>query len=289
MGAVHLLEGLNLLELARPQQFGRHTLDAQALYWTMQCARLSYLLTTVPEARLREFLPEVPLDPETRATPESAARLWAYLQRPGWIQSLQGLPLPPEAHSDGVIAVDPQGDIAVLTHTNNTTLWGSTGLFVGGVSVPDSAAFQQKLVAAAGPGGGVAHNMSPAIAMRAGRPVLAADAVGGGLHEVMLQNLLNVLAYGLSPEQAVEAPVFGSFAWSGDLAGSPDYLAQTVREGAFPEELLAEVRALGQPIEVDDGRFASSRGYWIGVRLDPETRRLEGAVTPDLNGWAIGG
>lgn len=41
-------------------------------------------------------------------------------------------------HSSGVVAVDRWGDIAAVTHTIYTALWGKTGIFVGGISIPDS-------------------------------------------------------------------------------------------------------------------------------------------------------
>jgi len=50
-------------------------------------------------------------------------------------------PQPPDEprHSDAIVVVDKDGDIAVMTHTINTVVWGDTGLVVGGVPLPDSA------------------------------------------------------------------------------------------------------------------------------------------------------
>jgi gamma-glutamyltranspeptidase/glutathione hydrolase len=40
--------------------------------------------------------------------------------------------------------------MAVVNHTINSQLWGDTGLFVDGISIPDSASFQGDEIAKAG-------------------------------------------------------------------------------------------------------------------------------------------
>lgn len=45
------------------------------------------------------------------------------------------------SHSDGIVVVDQMGNIATIVHTSNIVNWGTTGIFVEGISVPDSASF----------------------------------------------------------------------------------------------------------------------------------------------------
>jgi gamma-glutamyltranspeptidase/glutathione hydrolase len=84
---------------------------------------------------------------------ETAAAIWERMQKGTWHYGRKlatpGGPRP--EHSDAVVAVDRWGNVAALTHTINTNLWGETGIFVGGVSVPDSASFQREQVREAGP------------------------------------------------------------------------------------------------------------------------------------------
>jgi len=49
-------------------------------------------------------------------------------------------------HSDAIVAVDRWGNVAALLHTINTVSWGETGIFVDGVSIPDSGAIQQQTI-----------------------------------------------------------------------------------------------------------------------------------------------
>jgi gamma-glutamyltranspeptidase / glutathione hydrolase len=55
-------------------------------------------------------------------------------------------------HSDYVLAVDSEGNVAAVCHTINVLAWG-TGIFVNGISIPDSASLQQENVAKVGRGG----------------------------------------------------------------------------------------------------------------------------------------
>src|SRR5262249_49281584 len=101
--------------------------------------------------------------------------------------------VPRSAHSSAVIAVDEQGNVASVLHSINTVLWGSTGIFVDGVSIPDSGAINQRVILAAGPGTRLYEGMNPLIVLKQGKPYLASSAVGSGLFQVTLQNLINVL------------------------------------------------------------------------------------------------
>jgi gamma-glutamyltranspeptidase/glutathione hydrolase len=189
------------------------------------------------------------------------------------------------------VVVDRWGNVAAVTHSINSVLWGNTGIFVGGVSIPDSAAFQQDAMKRAGPGHRLPESMSPLIVARDGdgdgngdrRPVLASSAIGGGLHQRNIQILAGILEFGLDAQAAADAPAFLSPDWSGSLS-----VAQ-VPAGAFDARILAGVRALGQEIKElkpeEAGMFA---GYWAGIAIDPKASRLHSAGTTALPSYAEG-
>jgi gamma-glutamyltranspeptidase/glutathione hydrolase len=85
------------------------------------------------------------------------------------------------AHSDAVVAVDAAGNMAAVVHTINTVNWGSTGIFVGGISIPDSAAFQQPAIAARAPGSRLPDFTNPGVALRDGKPALTFSGIGTGV------------------------------------------------------------------------------------------------------------
>src|SRR5260370_75217 len=110
-------------------------------------------------------------------------------------------------HSDYVLAVDVEGNVAAVCHSINTSLWGSTGLFVDGISIPDSASFQQAAVAGVGPGNYMYAGINPSIVLKNGRPFLASSAVGTALAEVPFQCVLGILGRGLDIASAVAMPL----------------------------------------------------------------------------------
>jgi len=54
-------------------------------------------------------------------------------------------------------------------HTSNTAVWGTTRIFVDGVSVPDPAAFQQRLISQTGPGKRLPDLTEPLIIAKDGK------------------------------------------------------------------------------------------------------------------------
>jgi gamma-glutamyltranspeptidase/glutathione hydrolase len=196
-------------------------------------------------------------------------------------------PAPP-SHSAGVVAVDEQGNVAALLQSCNCLGWGSTGIFVDGVSIPDSANHQQARVAQAGLGVRLPDGTNPLIVLKDGKPVLASSAIGTTLHDVTVQNLINVLDFGMSPRAAVDTPnSLGPF-YGIDLTGpqNPEVEKETFAEGEFPEWVLEGLRARGQSIRLTRGE--QQRGYWIGIWIEPTTTARTGGVTSRMSALVEG-
>ena len=180
----------------------------------------------------------------------------------------------PPNHSDGIVVADRWGNVAALTHTINTSLWGDTALFVGGISIPDAAAYQQEAIQRTGAGKRLPDPMCPLIVLKDGKPVLGSSAIGGGLHQKTLQVLTSVLDFGMDPQAAVEQPAFLLPAFS---AGPP--VAQ-VERGKFDGKLLDAARGLGQEVrEISSQEAGAFRGYWVGVRISADSNLRRGVGT----------
>jgi gamma-glutamyltranspeptidase / glutathione hydrolase len=187
------------------------------------------------------------------------------------------------SHSSGVVAVDRWGNFAAVTHSIYTATWGNTGSFVGGVSIPDPAAFLQDAIRRAGPRRRLPDATSPLIVTRDGKPVLASTAIGGGLHQRNVQVLANILEFGMNAQSAVDAPTFLLQEWTKNRA-----VAQVPR-GAFDPKVLDEVRALGQPVnELSPEQSDAFIGYWAGIAIDPKTGIIRAAGTAELPSHAEG-
>ena len=90
-------------------------------------------------------------------------------------------------------------------HTINSMMWGGTGINVGGISIPDSAGFQQSLLSTVKPGDYVPNVTNPNIVCKNGRPVLASSAIGTGLIQTTPQCLHAFLALGTSASNSNSA------------------------------------------------------------------------------------
>jgi gamma-glutamyltranspeptidase/glutathione hydrolase len=156
--------------------------------------------------------------------------------------------------------------MAAVTHTINTDSWGHTGLFVGGISIPDAAALYPTVIQETGAGKRLPEAMCPLIVLKDGKPVMGSSAIGASLHQKTLQVLTSVLDFGMDPEAAVEQPAFLMAAFS-----STPPVAQ-VELGKFDAKLLDAARALGQEIrEISAQEAGNLSGYWVGVQIAPKS------------------
>ena len=210
---------------------------------------------------------------------KDAAEIWKQITNRTWPGLPKGMQriAANSPHTDGLVVVDRWGNMAVINHTINSMLWGKTGLFVDGVSIPDSASFQGPDIAQVGPGNHLPVGMCPLIVCRDGKPFLGSAAVGGGLHAKTLQMLANSLDFGMDPQTAVDMPTF--VGWG----------AGQVEADVFDAKVIQEVEQMGLSIEVVSSKQAAiSRGYWAGAQVDPVTRRIKGGVSRGLGGGVVG-
>jgi len=273
-GGVTLIEALHLLELADLPKQGHYATTPASLFWLMQISHCQ-VLDFLPAKTLKNF-DGLDLTPASRMKRETAAGIWRRMQDGKWTFAskfrMEGNS--PPNHSDGIVVADRWGNVAAVTHSINTTLWGDTALFVGGISIPDAAVFQQAAIQGAGAGKRLPDPMCPLIVLKDGKPVLASSAIGGGLHQKTLQVLTSVLDFGMDPEAAAEQPAFLLPALS---AGPP---VGQVERGKFDGKLLEAARVLGQQVrEISIQEAGAFRGYWVGVQIAPKSNLRRGIGT----------
>ncbi|HUP20450.1 MAG TPA: gamma-glutamyltransferase, partial [Gemmatimonadota bacterium] len=277
-------------------RIGHYTRSAEALYRFMRIAHVQHVMNWVDPDIRSAALPQLTASQPARGTREHARMLWEIMRSDAWTEALEAdnrtrRGSMPGGHTDAVVAVDERGNVAALTYSSNTAGWGRTGLFVDGVSIPDPGAFSQKSIARTGPGRRLPIALNPLLVLDDGAPVLASAAIGPGIHETTLQNLMSVLDFGMDPAQANEAPEFLLYLYTPIQEQMRDLPVHTraVPAGEFDSTLLDSVRAMGQPVvEVESALARGLRGYWIGIRIDPATRMLQGAASRFFGGTAEG-
>ena len=285
-GGLATLGSQKVVETGDLKKYGEYTRSSDMLYDLIQISRREGMLANAPAQLRKQYFPASGGSVNVLLTSEAAAATWKYIQ-----QHMR----PPEAgeaginHTAAVIAADARGNVACVLHSLVGFYWGGTGIFVDGISIPDSASFQQKAIAKAGPGARLPGPADLIIVLKEGKPVLASAAIGVALAQATLQNLVNILEFGMDPKTSAdqpntEGPYFGL---NPNGTSRPEMDQETVAEGEFSQAVLDGVRARGQAIKVVDRNYGQ-RGYWIGIQIDKGAHMLAGGVTPFSTGMAEG-
>jgi gamma-glutamyltranspeptidase/glutathione hydrolase len=91
--------------------------------------------------------------------------------------------------------------------------------------------------------------LTPTLALKNGKPWLAFSTPGGDSQDqTLLQIFLNVLEFGMQPQEAVEAPRFNSVAMYSSFDDHGDNPLGLQLESRFPEATLEALRALGHKL-----------------------------------------
>jgi len=275
IGGVTTLSELNIAAVGELKKYGPYATSADALYYLIQIERFVDAFTYMPAEMRHQQFPDA--DPSLTALLDrkNAARAWTY------IQNRIRRPTPEKSdtdHTAAVIAVDKLGNVACVLHSSVSIAWGASGIFVDGISVPDSAVTQQKAIAAAGPGARLPDPTTLVLALQGGKPVLVSTAIGRAAGSVAIGNLLNILDLGMDPHTAARQPnLLGRFVGGAGpgISKTPEYPTEAIAEEApISQSVLDGVEARGQPIKLVP--LNSQTGDWIGIQIDPEHHELKG-------------
>ena len=104
----------------------------------------------------------------------------------------------------------------------------------------------------------------------------------GGLHYQTLQSLVNVMDFGMTPKEALDAPAI--LVPYSALTG-PGRLASAVMQGDFDAGLLEQVEYEIKQVP-EEQRFWHE-GLWVGIHRDPETGEVRAASHAHTNARAL--
>ncbi|MFC1737723.1 gamma-glutamyltransferase family protein [Planctomycetota bacterium] len=118
---------------------------------------------------------------------------------------------------------------------------------------------------------------NPHIVMKDGKPFMGLSTPGDDQQaQALLQVLLNVVEWGMSPEEALDQPRFGSYNFPGTGSETNTHPAQLNLEDRIPKETAEALRAIGHDVK--------SWGLWnwracapTVTYRDPETGTLRAA------------
>ncbi len=278
-GAYNLIPALNLAQALRLDRMGPYWSDPETF---RDLARINETVTGAPalSPSVVAFLKSKGVDtsPVSQLTPQYAAA----------VAPLMGAlfaPAPQETphHSNAIVVVDKDGDVAVVTHTINAVIWGDTGIVVGGIPIPDSAAFQQERLATMKPGDRVPHEIIDTIAFAGEKPVLATGSIGSSLVPESIRVLVGVLGQHQDLRTVMAAPpLLANFNLSG-ADQPPAARPVSIPAGAYDPAYVAKLKALGLNItETPEATARGLRGTLAAVAIDPKTGVRTAADQPGV-------
>jgi len=271
-GGVAMIEAQHLAAVSGLADQPHWTVSGESLRKALDITRL-IVLAYLPQEATNALFPGLDFSPGARVTREHAERLWTRIQDGA---ALPWQPIAPR-HSDDVVAVDAEGNIAAITHSINCVLWGKTAINIDGISIGDPAAHQQQVIASVRPGDRLPAPTETGVLLKDGVPVLGFASMGSGLHQRTFQGLLNYMRFRMSIEDAVNTPDFfmptfhpGGTATANFGAGEYDHAVLAASGVPWHEAASSE-----------EARF-TGEGLWVAVERDPATGVLN-AVSHNRN------
>jgi gamma-glutamyltranspeptidase/glutathione hydrolase len=288
-GGLTTLLTLNILEAAQVGRLGHYMDTSAALFWTIQAgkaAEIIHKLLIDSKKGYRVFNGQR-VNLENVLSKETAHLIWRLMERGEFPTSPTS---EPGSHSDAIVCIDKEGNMAAVTHTINAVMWGDTGLFVDGISIPDSASFQQSEMVASGAGNKLPAPTNPIIILKNNQPFMSSSGIGTGLFQKTYCALLNVLEYGMDLETSQKTPnhlspdVFGD---GSDLIRTNEYDASVV-SGAKQMGLM--IKDVGEAtLYADHSNDSLMDGMWIAaqqIKIDNRVNNTSGITSKYFNGAA---
>lgn len=128
---------------------------------------------------------------------------------------------------------------------------------------------------------------SPALALREGRPYMVFGTPGGDVQsQAMLQVFLNIVEFGMSVQQAVEAPRVYSASFPDSFAPHDYYPGRLAMDGHMPVEVAQALANLGHDVERWPP-FPAAGGAVCAVVRDPASGRLHAGADPRREAYAL--
>jgi gamma-glutamyltranspeptidase/glutathione hydrolase len=128
---------------------------------------------------------------------------------------------------------------------------------------------------------------SPALALAKGKIFLSFGTPGGDVQsQAMLQAFLNVTAFGMELQQAVELPRFSTANFPNSFAPHEYFPGRLCIEADMPNGVIEEMRKRGHDVQVMPSLPAAHGGV-CAVMLDPVSGLRHAAADPRRTGYAL--
>jgi gamma-glutamyltranspeptidase/glutathione hydrolase len=277
-GGVNLIEAQQLAVAAGLTKGPHWSTNGAALKKAIDISQVN-ALGYLPAALKAQLYPGLDFSAPSRTSASFAQALWKRME--GGSNPFRWK-APEGHHSDDVVVIDKDGNIAAITQSINCVDWGRTAINIDGISIGDPGSFQQAAIARTAPGGRLPAPTETGILFKDGKPVLGFASMGSGLHQRTFQALVNVMHFGMTVDAAIDAADF--LLPETDL--KTGQLAFRVPKGRFPKAALDATGYRYKEVDPTDVRFGGE-GLWVAVSRDPKTGMLRAASHNRNNSAAV--
>ncbi len=138
------------------------------------------------------------------------------------------------------------------------------------------------------PGKRPRNTNTPFVIMKDGKPYMGLSLAGGDLQaQALLQIFLNVAEWGMTPQQAMDHPRFGSYNFPGTGSELNSNPARLNLEGRIPPSTFEALEKLGHKVG-NWGFWSYMAGDGTITYRDPETGFIMAAADPRREMYALG-
>lgn len=185
--------------------------------------------------------------------------------------------------------IDSEGNMVSATQSG---AWLMTSPVIGGLGFPLGTRGQMFSLASGHPnslepGKRPRTTLTPSLAMKNGKPFMVFGSPGGDCQDQWaLESFLNVIEFGMSLQEAVEAPTFWTTHFPGSFYPRKAEIGSVSVESRIPESVRDELSSRGHKVK-PVGEWAG--GNTLAATIDPETGLRCAAASPRLHpAYAIG-
>lgn len=275
-GGMMLVEAFNLLEHVDLAKLGPAAQSFETLQWLIRVHNEVYYAPP-----RQGDLDSAPEDIAVLLSKEYAAKRFELMSVREPRDTGRIMPTPGTIH---ISAIDKERNVASCTHSHMAGGW-ENGLFAEGFQLSGGGSFFQRILPQ--PGSRATVYLAPNIIMQGDVPVIASGSPSVSLVSCVLQNLVNLMDFGMDVRQSVHQPRFGARphnpqnGWErGNIleCGFSEDIQRQFTEWAGKRRLW---HRLMQP-------WASLTGGFEAVTHDPATGRLSACADPRRAGAAEG-
>ena len=129
---------------------------------------------------------------------------------------------------------------------------------------------------------------SPAMAFKDGEVWMPFGSPGGDVQcQAMVQMFLNIVEFGMDPQQAMETPRVATWSFPNSFWPHAYHPGWVTIEGRIDSHVVDELRQRGHQVTVCDD-WSAGLGSPCAIEVDRENGSLKGGADPRQEGYAIG-